>query len=73
MINRIPYFGEDQEIVIICGQSKDDTLGVANKLKKENKKLNISVLTQSGKGKANAVHESIEYSIVNLLQFLIQI
>ena len=70
LINRIPYFGDDQEIVIICGQSKDDTLGVANKLKKENKKLNISVLTQSGKGKANAVHEAIEYSNGELIAIL---
>ena len=70
LINRIPYFGDDQEIIIVCGQSKDDTLGVANKLKVENKKLNISVLTQSGKGKANAVHEAIDFSNGDLIAIL---
>ena len=43
---------------------------VANKLKDENKKLNISVLTQSGKGKANAVHEAIEFSNGDLIAIL---
>lgn len=57
LIGRIPEF-KDMEIIIVCGASEDNTLGVANSIK-EKSSFNIQVIEQSGKGKANAVFEAL--------------
>jgi hypothetical protein len=57
LIGRIPKF-KDMEIIIVCGASEDNTLGVANSIK-EKSSFNIQVIEQSGKGKANAVFEAL--------------
>lgn len=57
LIGRVPEF-KDMEIIIVCGASEDNTLEVANSIK-EKSSLNIQVIEQSGKGKANAVFEAL--------------
>ncbi len=57
LIGRVPKF-KDMEIIIVCGASEDNTLEVANSIK-EKSSLNIQVIEQSGKGKANAVFEAL--------------
>lgn len=51
ILSVIPKFGKTQEIIIVEGNSLDNTWSEINKLK------NIVKLQQSGKGKANAVWE----------------
>ena len=59
LIDRIPK-NYPYEIIISCGTSVDNTIEVAHKLKNEESFFNIKVITQSGKGKANAIWESFK-------------
>ena len=68
LIELIPKF-EDLEIIIACGKSEDKTLEVSNDLK-DSKNLNINVIEQTGKGKANAVFEALEISQNELIAIL---
>ena len=68
LIKLIPKF-ENLEIIIACGESKDKTLEVSNNLKNFNN-LNIKVIQQTGKGKANAVFEALEISRNDLIAIL---
>lgn len=70
LINRIPYFNSDYEIIIICGESKDDTVKVAKNIKLNNPNIDIKVLGQTGKGKANAVYEGLNESKYDLIAIL---
>ncbi len=58
LIERIPHLGENCEIIIACGASKDRTLEVANSISK--KDFEITVIEQSENGKANAVWEALD-------------
>jgi len=61
LIERIPIFDSNYEIIIICGDSRDNTYEKSIEIKEKNKNLNIIVLKQSKNGKANAVWEGLEY------------
>ena len=62
LVNRIPSFSTNFEIIIVCGPSNDNTYEIAKEIKKEKKELEIVVFEQSKNGKANAVWEAIEKS-----------
>ncbi len=59
LISRIPR-NNKYEIVLSCGDSKDKTLEVANKIKNKENYFSIKVIEQTGNGKANAVWEALE-------------
>lgn len=63
LINRIPKFNEDYELVVVYGDSKDKTEDVVNSLSSIFKDIKITTLKQSGTGKANAVWEGL--NVVN--------
>ena len=62
LLNRIPHFETDYEIIIVCGESSDNTLEKAKSLIKSRPENVIKVLTQTKNGKANAVWEGLELS-----------
>lgn len=68
LINRIPYLGNNVEVIISCGISNDNTLGMAKSLKSDN--FIIKVIEQTSKGKANAVWEACEQSSNDLIAIL---
>tara|TARA_Y100000816_G_scaffold64403_1_gene42664 strand:+ start:4899 stop:6221 length:1323 start_codon:yes stop_codon:yes gene_type:complete len=71
LINRIPKFENSKnEIVIICGKSKDGTLKKATELITKRNDLNINVLEQQSNGKANAVFEAFEHCNGDLIAIL---
>lgn len=70
LINRIPNFDSDYEIIIICGKSADNTLSVAHEIKIKNPEKNIKVLEQDGTGKSNAVFQGISHSSNELIAIL---
>ena len=57
LIERVPKFKSDYEMIIICGVSRDNTYEKAIEIKNNNLNLNIKVLKQTKNGKANAVWE----------------
>tara|TARA_B100000902_G_scaffold59643_1_gene66743 strand:- start:23844 stop:25148 length:1305 start_codon:yes stop_codon:yes gene_type:complete len=69
LIKRIPKF-EKLEIIIACGDSKDNTVEVAHDIKNKYKLIDIKVFSQSDNGKANAVFEAIEMSSNELIAIL---
>jgi hypothetical protein len=70
VITRIPSFKEKCEIIIICGESKDNTFGVANELKEKYTEKNIKVLKQTKNGKANAIWEGLKVSKNSIIAVL---
>jgi len=60
LVNRIPKFDTDYELVIVCGKSRDNTLEKAKKIQQDMAHLSINVFEQSKNGKANAVWEGLE-------------
>ena len=70
LVNRIPKFNSEYEIIIICGESSDNTLGVSEEIKVKNSEKNIKVLKQSGRGKSNAVFQGISASNNELIAIL---
>ncbi len=70
LFSRMPDMGKDVEFIIVCAKSKDQTYESANKIRGENKDLNIKVMEQISKGKAGAVYEAIENSHGELLAIL---
>jgi len=70
LLNRIPHFETDYEIIIVCGESSDNTLEKAKSLIKSRPENIIKVLTQTKNGKANAVWEGLELSDNNAVAIL---
>ena len=70
LIKRIPTFESQNEILIICGKSKDNTLEKSHKLAKQFKEKNISVFEQTSKGKAGAVNEVLDNCSGELIAIL---
>ncbi len=70
LIERIPTFECQNEILIICGKSKDNTLEKSHKLAKQFKEKNISVFEQTSKGKAGAVNEVLDNCSGELIAIL---
>ena len=69
LVKRIPKF-DDCEILIVCGDSTDNTLTTSENIKKEYPDFNITVLEQSGTGKANAVWEALRETSGDVIAIL---
>ena len=70
LINRIPSFNEEYELIVVYGESHDKTEEVALNLENTFPELNISVLKQSKNGKANAVWDAVNVANNELLAIL---
>tara|TARA_B100001564_G_C20662271_1_gene682121 strand:+ start:306 stop:1640 length:1335 start_codon:yes stop_codon:yes gene_type:complete len=70
LLDRIPHFDNDYEIIIVCGKSNDNTLEKAKSLINSRPKNIIKVLNQSKNGKANAVWEGLELCNKDLIAIL---
>ncbi len=62
LIERIPKFDEDYELIVVYGDSKDNTEKVALSLNDTFPNIKINAFKQSRDGKANAVWEAVEAS-----------
>ncbi len=71
IINRIPIFSSDYEIILICSKSIDKTVETAYLLQKKYKDLPIKVIEQKSKGKGPGVLEAIEISNHELITILV--
>ena len=69
LVKRIPKF-DNCEILIVCGDSSDNTLTTSENIKKEYPDFNITVLEQSGTGKANAVWEALRETSGDVIAIL---
>ena len=70
LIERIPFLGSDVEIIIICGESKDNTYKVAKNISNNHKERNIKVIKQTKNGKANAIWEGLDICNNELIAIL---
>ena len=69
LVDRIPVFSSNFEIIIVCGPSTDNTYEIALEIKRK-KELEIVVFEQSKNGKANAVWEAIEQAKYDAIAIL---
>jgi len=70
LILRIPKFNAEYEIIIVCGNSNDDTLKVANRVKDKNPSLPIKVIKQHSNGKGPGVMEALSIAKYDLITIL---
>ena len=70
LFNRIPKFDSQYEVIFVIAESEDDTLQVANKIKNDNKSINIEVIQQESKGKGPGVLEAFNISSHDLIAIL---
>ena len=70
LVSRIPIFKSEYELIVVCGESKDQTYEKSLEIQQKYKHLNISVFKQSKNGKANAVWEGISKSNYDLIAIL---
>jgi SAM-dependent methyltransferase len=69
-VRRLPVFGSAQEFVFVEGHSSDRTHEEMLRVKDKYPDKNIKVLTQTGKGKGNAVREGFEAATGDILFIL---
>jgi SAM-dependent methyltransferase len=69
-IKRLPAFGSSQEFVFVEGHSSDDTYDEMLRIQQKYPDKNIKILTQTGKGKGNAVREGFETATGDILFIL---
>jgi len=70
LIERVPIFEEDYELIVVYGDSEDETEKVVLNLNKVFPNIKIKTFKQSLNGKANAVWEAVEASNNNLIAIL---
>ncbi len=70
LFEKLPHIEKLNEIVLICAESQDNTLQVANSLSSKYEKLNIKVLEQNSSGKAGAVFEGLTKTTGELIAIL---
>ncbi len=70
LIKRIPEFQTEFEIIIISGESTDNTHQKSLEIQEKYKNKNISVIKQSKNGKANAIWEGLEICSNELIAIL---
>jgi hypothetical protein len=70
LIVRIPKFQTESEIIIISGESTDNTHKKSLEIKEKYKNKNITVIKQSKNGKANAIWEGLEVCSNDLVAIL---
>ncbi|MGA2793993.1 MAG: glycosyltransferase [Roseiarcus sp.] len=69
-VQRIPAFCDDIEIIFIEGLSSDDTLSEIKRVQAAYPQKNIKVMTQPGKGKADAVFTAFDAARGDVLMIL---
>lgn len=69
-ISRIPSFGSQQEIIVVEGNSTDNTWEVVQQLGDKFSDKNIKILQQSGVGKGNAVRDGFNVATGDILMIL---
>jgi SAM-dependent methyltransferase len=69
-IQRLPRFCDDLEIIFVEGHSKDGTLDEMKRVQAAYPDLDIKVLTQDGKGKADAVWKGFDAARGDVLMIL---
>ena len=70
LFEKLPHIEKLNEIVLICAESQDNTLQVANSLSSKYEKLNIKVFEQNSSGKAGAVFEGLTNTTGELIAIL---
>ncbi len=70
LIRRVPKFQSDYEMIIICGESRDNTYEKAIEIKNKYTDLEIEVLKQTKNGKANAIWEGLDNCKYELIAIL---
>jgi hypothetical protein len=70
LIERIPVFEDDYELIVVYGPSQDKTEDVVNKLSETFPNIKIITLKQSKNGKANAVWEAVSIANNDLIAIL---
>ena len=70
LIERIPVFEDDYELIVVYGPSQDKTEDVVNKLNETFPNIKIITLKQSKNGKANAVWEAVSVASNDLIAIL---
>lgn len=69
-IRRIPKFSSHQEIILVEGNSTDNTWEVIQNMSKFFPEKDIKILQQSGKGKGNAVRDGFDIAKGDILMIL---
>ncbi len=69
-MERMPIFGSHQEFIYIDGHSTDGTVERIHDVQAAYKERDIKFMTQTGKGKANAVWEAMDKAEGDLLMIL---
>ena len=70
LIQRIPEFQTESEIIIISGESTDNTHNKSLEIKEKYKYKNINVIKQTKNGKANAIWEGLDVCSNDLIAIL---
>ena len=70
LIQRIPLFDTDYELIVVYGTSQDKTEEVVNNLNETFPNIKITTLKQSKNGKANAVWEAVSIASNDLIAIL---
>ena len=70
IINRIPLFESDYEILLVCAKSSDNTIETAFEIQQKYKNLPIKIIEQKSKGKGPGVLEAIEVSNFEIITIL---
>ena len=70
IINRIPLFESDYEILLVCAKSSDNTVETAYEIQQKYKNLPIKIIEQKSKGKGPGVLEAIEVSNFEIITIL---
>jgi SAM-dependent methyltransferase len=69
-VQRMPALGSSTEIIFIEGNSKDNTWEEIQRVKAQYPEMDIKIMQQTGKGKANAVREAYAVAKGDLLMIL---
>ena len=70
IINRIPLFESDYEILLVCAKSSDNTVETAYEIQQKYKNLPIKIIEQKSKGKGPGVLEAIKVSNFEIITIL---
>tara|TARA_X000001036_G_scaffold98400_1_gene91261 strand:- start:1507 stop:2817 length:1311 start_codon:yes stop_codon:yes gene_type:complete len=70
LFESFPKLSSLNEIILICAESKDNTLEMGKDISKKKSDLKIKVIEQESKGKAGAVFEALEHTTGELIAIL---
>lgn len=70
VVRRFPSLGSHTELIFVEGHSQDDTLAECHRVASERADLDIKVMVQQGKGKADAVHLGLAHASGDVLMIL---